>query len=173
MALLSKLKIEISITAIFVMLKFIKNDALCEIINNLSTYYTESRLNNIVTFVSISIGVYMAIISILATTSTSVSEKIVERKLDDGLIALTCSGIIEGSFLMGLIIFVADTSPDLYYLITLLIIIFSISFLKFIIFVILAYKYNLSTIAKQVDEKNNLKNDILHLLEQIEKNTLK
>lgn len=53
---------------------------------NLSSYLSQDRLNGIAAFFAITIGVYIAVITVLATTEIGITKEMLKKKLDRPLI---------------------------------------------------------------------------------------
>lgn len=167
------LKTEIALLIVSIIIFFI--DRHYSLINffALKAYLSDERVNLLVEFISISTGVYIAIIAIFSTATTNTSEKIIEKNLDTSLIVSTCTGLIENIIVILLFVFLLDFWNAFYFWAIVLTCMSIISFCKFILFIIITYKYNLSTLAVQIDKQENYKGDILSLLEEIKRNTTK
>ena len=137
----------------------------------LQNYFTEQRMSVLVTFVSISIGVYMAVLSIFATAVTIASEKIVDKGLDTGFVRVVSVGLIENVAVAILIMIVPMQVPFYIELLTVFLLLALNSFQKFIRIVIALFKINIDNVKDTIKKQDNLKEDVLNLLEQINRNT--
>lgn len=133
---------------------------------NLSTYFTQDRLNGIAAFFAITIGVYIAVVTVLATTEIGISKEILRKKIDRSLINVIMVGIGENFFSVGLSIFIPLNAFTRYVLIVFLTISI-ISFAKFIILLVIIFKKNLQLMAQSIDEEEVYRNNMLTYIEEI------
>lgn len=133
---------------------------------DLKGFFSTDRISTIINFSSISIGIYITIISILATTITSISVKYVEKKLDQKIISFVVVGLFTNIILVIYLILIPEFWN--YYVVLFVLTLISIeSFIKFIVWVILTFKYNMKSIAKDIDSNESFKREILYLLDKI------
>ena len=163
---LKNIKLEIIITILYLIFRIIKSK--CSWLNsliNLREYFSQDRLNCITAFFAITIGVYITVITILATTELGISRKMLEKRLDKPLIDVIMFGIIEDFLTVTLAIFLQGNF--VYIFLPLLIMLSLISFAKFIYLLILIFKANMEQMAKAIDEKDRYDDDLLETIKQI------
>lgn len=161
------LKIEIAIMIIFVVIfvwrQFIPDKSVLDI---LSSYYTQDRLNGIATCFSIIIGVYIAVITVLATTEIGISKEMLRRKLDKPLIDVIITGIVEDFICVGLAVFIPLNDFGRYVL-SMFLSIAIVSFVKFIILLVVVFRANMNQMSKVIDEEERYKDSMLTCVEEI------
>lgn len=144
---------------------------LCDIFNlssYMAGYFTNERLNGIATFFSITIGVYIAVITVLATAEIGISAEMLRRQLDKRLINVMMMGIIEDFVAVTLAVFVPLN------VITVKILILSmavagISFVKFIRLLFIIFRVNMEQMVKKLDEDERNQADLLTNISEITK----
>ena len=137
---------------------------------SLSTYFVQERLNGIATFFTITIGVYVAVITVFAMSEIGISKVILEKKLDEALINVIIFGILEDIITVGMAIFIPGNKST-YYILLWGIVVSIISFLKFVVLMVVVFKKNMDQMAKNIDDQENYRNDLLTYLEHIKRNT--
>ena len=164
-------KIECLIFILFILFSILSWNSVIDRID-FSYYYTENRISGIVDFFSISVGIYIAVITILGTSVIGITKKLLETRLDERLINVTMIGMGECIISLGLLVFM-DCKSWMYYYSLIAINLASLSsFIKFIIILVLIFKANLNALAKDIDEREQYEIDMLATLENILK-TLK
>ena len=135
----------------------------------------KERRADVISFFSIIIGVYIAVITIIATSIIGITKEMLKEKLDTQLIDTIIFGMTETMLTIGSIIFLNPTTG-------LKRIIFNsiVSFLKFTVILTLIFKINMNAMAEEIDNKDDYENKILSnldeikdKLENIDKNTTK
>lgn len=139
---------------------------------SLFDYFTQDRLNGIATFFTITIGVYVAVVTVLAMSEIGISKALLEKKLDRALINVIIFGILEDIITAGIAIFV-PRNKIIYFILLVSVFISIISFIKFIILMVIIFKKNMDQMAKNMDAEESYRNDLLSYLEQIKRNTEK
>ena len=92
---MKNIKLELIITILYLIFMIIKSKwSRLNSLINLQEYFSQDRLNGITAFFAITIGVYITVITILATTEIGISRKMLERRLDKPLIDVIMFGII-------------------------------------------------------------------------------
>lgn len=170
--LLTNLKIEI-VAAVFLCALFICIEYLpinFPFDDKLLKYFNQDRLNGIATFFAITIGVYIAVITVLATSEIGISKEMLKKNLDKPLIDVIIAGMAENFTTVGLAIFIPlnkFTGKILIIILTISI----ISFVKFIILLIAIFKANMNQMAKEIDAEERYKDSILGYLRTISRNS--
>lgn len=132
----------------------------------LSQYFSQAIKDAIGTFFSIIIGLYVAVISIFATSTTGVGEKIVVGELDNSFIAKVMIGLISSLILVVFAMFVPDFRA--YYFVLLgLWIAAMFSLIKFVVLLIVIFKVNMNSIAESIDARKSFESTLLSTLEVI------
>ncbi len=122
-------------------------------------------------FLELSIGIYVAVISILATGRTKITESLSQKNSDVSLIVTTAAGFLESIISIILITFV-DFCPNIIIMVTFIIIILSFyQIISFFIALFIMFKITVETAYKDAqDEKNNY-DRLINILNKIEYNT--
>ena len=170
--LVRNLKIELFATslyiAFYVFKDFIFKKFPIKLNINLATYLAQDRLNGIAAFFAITIGVYITVITVLATSEIGITKEMLKRKLDKPLIDVIMAGIIENFISVGFSIFIPLNKITRRILIIFLTISI-ISFVKFIILLTIIFKINIEQTAKIIDDEEKYNNTMLAYVESIYK----
>ena len=134
----------------------------------MARYFTSERLNGIATFFSITIGVYIAVITVLATAEIGISAEMLRRKLDKRLINIMMMGIVEDFIAVTLAVFVPLNVISVKVLV-LSIIVAGISFVKFIRLLFIIFKVNMEQMVKKLDEDERNQAELLTNISEITK----
>lgn len=143
----------------------------------LNSYFSDERQSNIREFFSISIGIYVAVITILGTTMIAITKNILEKKIDKKLINFIVIGIIEALLTIIMSTYIESKWFKYYYEILLILnIVTLITFSKFIYILTLLFQKNLDSLAEKIDEETveteeikehrRIVSDILKILEK-------
>lgn len=162
LALIKNTKLEITAIIISIVVVVLKLDNKL----NLKDYFTSDRLNGIAAFFAITIGVYIAVVTILATSEPAISKNILKKKLDKKLINIIIVGIVENISAAGIAMFI-PMNVITRYILFVFIIISILSFVKFIILLLLLFKGNLNQMAKDIDSRDRYENEIYNCLNKI------
>lgn len=144
---------------------------LCNIFNlssYMAVYFTNERLNGIATFFSITIGVYIAVITVLATAEIGISAEMLRRQLDKRLINVMMMGIIEDFVAVTLAVFVPLNEISIKVLV-LSMVVAGISFVKFIRLLFTIFKVNMEQMVKKLDEDERNQAELLTNISEITK----
>ena len=136
---------------------------------NVSDYFSSGRVANLTALFAIIIGVYIATISILATSVIGISGEIVKHRMDKSLLFVAELGCVENiaAVFLGVMFSVQREPWCIFYLG--LLAASSISFLKFVRIMFLVFRCNMDRMATSIDREEADRNEILMRLEQIEK----
>lgn len=137
----------------------------------MSGYLTDDRISNLVNYFAISIGVYIAVITLLATSIIGLSEDILRKGVDVQLLFVTKVGIGENiaAVIMGVMLPVNLWPWHMQYFG--LIIAAIISFVKFVRLMFYLFQGNMNSMADTIDKDKKEKYEILLRLENIEQDT--
>lgn len=134
--------------------------------NKYVLYFTQERLNGVAAFFAITIGVYITVITILATSEISITREMLIRKLDKSLINVMITGMVENFVSVAMAIFI-----PLNYISGFILIVFvtisMISFIKFVILLIVIFKRNADLMANSIEKSEQYNNNILTHIEEI------
>lgn len=140
----------------------------------------KERRADVISFFSIIIGVYIAVITIIATSIIGITKEMLKEKLDTQLIDTIIFGMTETMLTIGSIIFLNPTTGLKRIILAALIFNSIVSFLKFTVILTLIFKTNMNAMAEEIDNKDDYENKILSnldeikdKLENIDKNTTK
>lgn len=164
----SKLEIFSFIGFIIIYIFRWKIEKIISISKFLEEYFDGDRLSGIADFFAITIGIYIAVITILATSRIGITKEMLIRKLDTSLVNVVIAGMIENLVSVGIAVFVPLNEVTRYVLIAFLTIAV-ISFVKFIILLILIFKANMSQMARDIDNEEEYQNSIIIYLEKIDR----
>lgn len=132
----------------------------------MQTYFTQDRISGIATFFTIIIGIYVAVLTVIATSEIGLSKKIIQNNIDDALIVIIVVGMIENLLTVGVAIFGVDR-VWIYEVLLTGIAASLVSFAKFVRLIVLISRGNMNEIAKNIESEERYKNDILTYLEEI------
>ncbi len=138
----------------------------------LESYLTPDRLNGVASFFAITIGVYIAVITILATSEISISRELLVRKLDRRIINVVMVGMSENLLSAGCAIFIPLNKISRRMILA-FIVLSIISFVKFIVLLLKIFVENMNQMAKTIDEKERYDNDMMTYIKEISKNCRK
>lgn len=130
------------------------------------TIEAEKRAD-IISFFAIIIGVYIAVITIIATSIIGITKEMLKEKLDTQLIDTIIFGMTETMLTIGTIIFLNPTTVLKRIVLAALIFNSIISFLKFTVILTLIFKTNMNAMAEEIDNKDDYENKILSNLDEI------
>lgn len=164
----NNLKLEICTIFIYIIVfllgRVVPNKYVCKV--DFLSYFGQDRLNGIAAFFAITIGVYITVVTVLATSELEISKEMLMKRLDRPLINIIVCGMIENLLTVGFSIFIPLNEMSVRVLVVFLTISI-ISFSKFIILLVTIFKINLEKMAEAIDEKEQYKNDILVCTEEI------
>lgn len=166
--------LQICIIAIVLIMYFINIFGFKELISYIyQKQILQDALSNIRSFLEMCVGIYIAIISILSTGKTSITEKLSQRKRHIPFITGTGIGFIENVLSIVLISVVGHCSEFWTFLIALLVIISVFEIARFFIVILIMFKDTVSNAADEAKEEKKkydriikAHNDILRYLKK-------
>lgn len=165
-----ELKLEVAFAIIFIagyiVMRFLPNAEYLNVF--LENYFTSERLGIISDFFAITVGIYIAVITVLATAQLGISKEMLKRNLDKRLITVMVIGMMENIIAVGLSTF-AVLNYTVRYILMGVIFIGIISFVKFIILLVRIFKANMNQMARCIDEEERYQDRLLASLEIISK----
>lgn len=135
--------------------------------NNLLNYFTAERISNISAFFSIAVGIYIAVVTIIATSVIGISKELLLKKLDYPLVLVIIWGMVESLLAVALSVFLTSNHFIYFWLLATTNLLAIVSFVKFIRLLLLIFKKNLEMMAKHIDDEDNYRNDLLTHIELI------
>ena len=166
--LLRNLKIEIIMLISAFVIYFLQTsffNSIC-IDEFLLKYLVQDRLNGIATFFAITIGVYVTIITVLATSELGISKEMLKKRLDSSLIDIVIIGILEDLCSIIFAMFIPLNAITRYLLFIFLVVAIT-SFIKFIFILIYIFKGNMEHMAKIMDDEDQYRENIITFLYEI------
>lgn len=136
-------------------------------------YLTSEMISGIETFFSITIAIYVAVISIFSTTVLGITKELLRRSLDKDLLHVLIFGIGINLMTVLILIFLPNFLPFYYLLVFGLLIASVISLIKFLIIITQIFTLNMNEIATQIDSEERQRQTLSQVLEDIERNTRK
>lgn len=121
---------------------------------------TTDRISLLTNIAAIFIGIYTNVLIVLATSRLSITEFLLEKKLDKRILTVIEIGIIE-NFLLIIIAFFNIKNCTLLILYMALVIISLIAFLKFMFTVYRIFKINIIKMVKEIDKDNKERTDLI------------
>lgn len=130
--------------------------------------FDSDRVSLIVNAVAIVLGIYIAVVTILATSILGITKNMLEEKKDRQLLHVVfCGMIVNVVIVFYCVLFRADAVWSVFILIVLLII-SAISFVKFMHLMFLILQANFDQMAKMLTTEEREKEELLTLLKKIE-----
>lgn len=130
----------------------------------LKDYLSKERINGLASFFSITSGIYIAVITIVATSVIGVSKDLLGRNLDRPMIHVFTLGLSEGLLTVGVSIFLPREIPYYYLILATSILVSIISLIKFIRLLILMFEANMNKMTEDIVKKESDEGDILYYL---------
>ena len=165
---LRNLKTEIVVAIVLSAICIWKEHTALNFLSNIDlfSYLSQDRMNGIAAFFAITIGVYIAVITVLATAEIGITKEMLKKKLDRPLIDVMIVGMIEDFIAVGLAVFIPLNTITRYVLIIFLSTSI-ISFLKFTVLLVVIFKANMNQMARDIDAEEQFKDSILAYLNNI------
>lgn len=118
-------------------------------------YFTESRCSGIAGVASIIIGIYVTIWSIFSTSASKINAELLKNKVEGKLFFVIAIGLMEAFLLTFLCVFVPSIIPYFTELIVFFTILTTVSFVKFVILIMVITNLNMKFIVQEIDEQNS------------------
>ena len=153
---------------VFGVVLFLNAEGCNDFSNEIMMAFDDTRLDFIISSIAIILGIYIAVISIIATSVLGITKDMLEKKMDKQLLQIVFSGMIINVVLVFFcVIFSITIVWQALIVITLLLISF-VSFLKFILLLFLIFQANFNQMSKQITEETLEKEELITLLKKIE-----
>lgn len=151
---------------------FLKNK--CTVLNAwiedvLTLAYSESRLTLIISATAIILGIYIAVISIIATSVLGITEDMIRKGKHEQLLHIVFTGMMVNSVLVFLcVLFDVDTGWKAV-IISAFLSISIVSFFKFMWLLFLIFQANFLAMGKSIEEDRRENQELLTILNKIER----
>ena len=152
---------------------FLKEKHLQSFFTALKNFLTHDRVSDMSSFFAISIGIYIAIITIIATSVIGISRRMLEKNRHKDLLCVISFGLIENLLAVVVGILLNGNSNTLNCAFLTITIASIISFGKFTYLMILVFSANMEQMVLDIDEEDRFHDRIEAILKQIENNTKK
>ena len=120
----------------------------------LAGYFSESRYSGIAGFASVVIGIYVTVWSIFATSASKINAELLKNKVEGQLFFLIGVGLAEAFMATILCVFVPCEIPYYTEMMALFTVLTSVSFVKFVILIMMITKLNIKYIVQEIDEQS-------------------
>ncbi|MDL2219134.1 hypothetical protein LJC04_02180 [Ruminococcaceae bacterium OttesenSCG-928-O06] len=148
------------IVLFFVLLAISKNNPQVNCrLKQLTSFFNADRIGLLCGMYSTLIGIYLAIITIIATSFLGITESLLKLHKDRSLIYLMVWGILENVFAICMCILVPDTLLLYGYCMTAIFVLILISLLRFVFLLTRIFLANMDSMAHAIDEKNRQESD--------------
>ena len=137
----------------------------------LEDYFTESRCSGIAGVTSIIIGIYVTVWSIFATSASKINAEILKSKVEGQLFRLIGIGLTEAFVATVMCAFISYKTPYYTEIMALFTTLTSISFIKFVVLILVITKLNIKYIVQEIDEQNAKYTEIQVKLDEIYQQT--
>lgn len=135
----------------------------------LKDYLSQTRLDGIASFFAITIGIYIAVITVLATSEIGISRELLRQRLDKRLLYVIIGGMTENLITAGGAIFL-PINQFTKHILVIFVVLSLISFMKFIVLLLEIFKGNMESMAVSMDEEERYRDTIEAYLKKIAKN---
>lgn len=136
----------------------------------LKDYLSQTRVDGIASFFAITIGIYIAVITVLATSEIGISRELLKKRLDKRLLYAIIGGMVENLIAAGIAIFL-PINQFTKHILVIFVILSLISFMKFIVLLLEIFKGNMESMASSIDEEEKYRDTIEAYLKKIAKNS--
>lgn len=156
---------------VFICISFLNKKVLScfqEINQNFWCLFDNNKLSLITDFFAITIGIYIAVTTLVATSVIGISRKMLEKKLDKQILTFLIIGLLENLIT---IIFCILENCLMFYFLLFFMLISLVTLIKFIYLIIKMFNANMDQMTKDFDKDDERSNYLINLLEKIEKNT--
>lgn len=126
-----------------------------------------NRSDDLSDFLEVCIGIYVAVVSILASQKTSLTVKISENSYDKKFVISIAFGLVL-NLLTVFCLFIIKIRSFVIFLASLCIV-SSIYFFRFLIYLVIMFSDNMSVIKNEAAEEKKYKEDLLSEIEEIRK----
>ena len=136
--------------------------------NHLACAFDTNRLSLIVSAEAIILGIYIAVISIIATSILGITEDMLKKKRDCQLLQIAFTGMFANCVLVFVCVLIDINTGWKAMVICGLVAISIVSFLKFMVLIFLIFKANFDAMGRAIDAESKSREELLTLLKRIE-----
>ena len=139
---------------------FFKGKKIFSIVNvTLGVYFCDERMGLLVDFFSISAGIYITMLSILAISTTKIMEALLKKRMEQQLLDVMMWGLISNVIVILALVFIPEMrGKNIILLATLIWAFLRLIYFFFVLFAI--FKFNVQNMDKEIDEENKWKNGV-------------
>ena len=133
---------------------FFKGKKIFSIVNvTLGVYFCDERMGLLVDFFSISAGIYITMLSILAISTTKIMEALLKKRMEQQLLDVMMWGLISNVIVILALVFIPEMrGKNIILLATLIWAFLRLIYFFFVLFAI--FKFNVQNMDKEIDEEN-------------------
>ncbi|MEG1345598.1 MAG: hypothetical protein RSC78_02570 [Acidaminococcaceae bacterium] len=139
----------------------------------MKSYFESSRLSMIADFFAIIIAIYLAVLTLVATSRSGIMPEMLQRNIDKDILAIIIAGMGESFLVTTVSVFISTNNRIGYVILAALVIFAIIGFLNFMRTMVLFFYANTEELARSITEENRQAIKIEDCLEKIERNTRK
>lgn len=136
-----------------------KKETIVSFENVMAKYFSNDRISNLIEFFSVSIGIYMTLISIFAISVTKIMIALSEKDMENKFLSMLMSGLISCIVVVLYIVFM-PIIPGYYLYLIFLLILAIFHFIYFIHILYYIFKFNVKNMFKEVKENEKYKKGI-------------
>lgn len=133
----------------------------------MNQYFNDNRCSGIISFLAIVVGIYVTVWSIFSTSAEKISEELLKKKVEGQLFFLIIVGLFESLTAIFVCVFVPNIyiayADSLFVLVTLSL----ISFVKFVIILLMITKLNIRYIVEEIDSQKRHDTELLVKIDEI------
>lgn len=138
----------------------------------IADYFTETRCSGIAGFASITIGIYVTVWSIFATSASKINAELLKNKIEGQLFFLIGIDLAEAFLATILCAFIPREIPHYTGIVACFTALTALSFVKFIMLTMKITKLNIKYIAQEIDEQNAKCTEVQVKLDEIYQETI-
>lgn len=136
--------------------------------NTLVVAYSEHRLNLIISATAIILGIYIAVISIIATSVLGITENMIQKGKHEQLLQIVFTGMLVNSILVFSCVLLTVDVGWKALMISVLLAVSMVAFIKFMCLLFLIFQANFIAMEKAIEAERQKDEEILTLLKKIE-----
>lgn len=167
---LQNMKIELFVIAcsiVFIIMNSFDNSITKLFLCEFQKYFTDGRISGLSDFFSTTVAIYIAVLTILATSIIGISEDVLRSKTDGPLIYVFMFGMIENLLVIAFGLFIPRHFEYYYLFLATFTLMAICSFAKFVHLLILIFRSNMDRMAESIDRQKRNETDMISLLENI------
>ncbi len=151
---------------------FRKNVIIAPVNEKLDVYFSVDRIGALIDFFSITIGIYITMISILAISITKIMEALLKERKEEQILNVMMWGLISNVIAVLLLVFMpVIQGGNIILLAILLWAVLHMIYFFFVLFTI--FEYNIQNMDKEIDNENEWRNGIKKKIDIIQSDVQK